>query len=271
MRIFIAITSVIVRANESIVLDEGRDLLQYEKKLMVITGAAGGIGRECAKIFAAKGAALLLIDNNPDALDDVRRDLLAAPAIDDVQCVVSSLSSPDECASVVAQASGEIYALVHMAGVFEPDDLSAQTRDVWDRALACNLTNARDMIGACATHFCKEDTGRIVLVSSLAYRRGSYDHIGYSAAKGGITALVRAVSRNLAPHVLVNGLAPGIIDTAMPSKIIAERGERILQEIPLRRWGHPREVASVVDFLCAEASSYVTGQIINVDGGVING
>jgi 3-oxoacyl-[acyl-carrier protein] reductase len=111
----------------------------------------------------------------------------------------------------------------------------------------------------------------MVFISSLAFRRGAFDHVPYTAAKGGVTGLVRALSRRLAPGVLVNGLAPGIIDTGMPQKIIATRGERLIREIPLQRWGEAREVATVIDFLLGVGASYITGQVINVDGGAING
>jgi 3-oxoacyl-[acyl-carrier protein] reductase len=141
---------------------------------------------------------------------------------------------------------------------------------VWDRALSVNLTTAYDMVSACLPLFDANTVGRIVFAASVAYRRGSFDHLGYSAAKGGIAALVRALSRRLAPDVLVNAVAPGIIVTRMTEQNIEEKGDRLIAEIPLRRWGHAREVASVIRFLCSPDSSYVTGQIINVDGGMVN-
>src|SRR3954471_1960126 len=94
-----------------------------------------------------------------------------------------------------------------------------------------------------------EDPARMVFASSLAYRRGGMDRVAYSAAKGAITAMVRAFARRYAPTILVNGVAPGIIVTRMPAAIIASRGDVLTQEIPLRRFGHPREVATVIEFL----------------------
>ena len=92
----------------------------------------------------------------------------------------------------------------------------------------------------------------------------------YTAAKGGIVGLVRGFSRKLAPEILVNGLAPGVIDTRMPQKIIKTRGKELISQIPQKRFGRPEEVASVTIFLLSKASSYMTGQILNVDGGIIN-
>ena len=114
------------------------------------------------------------------------------------------------------------------------------------------------------------EPARIVLTSSLAYRRGGVDRVAYSAAKGGIAAMIKALARRFAPAIHVNGVAPGIILTKMADPIIALRGADLLVEIPIRRFGKPREVATVIEFLCSPASSYVNGQIINVDGGTIH-
>jgi NAD(P)-dependent dehydrogenase (short-subunit alcohol dehydrogenase family) len=114
--------------------------------------------------------------------------------------------------------------------------------------------------------------GRIVFISSLAFNRGSPDHISYSMAKGALVGLTRALSRRFGKKgILVNALAPGIIDTAMPAKIIESRGDELLDSIPLGRFGLPEEIAGVVAFLLSSDSSYITGQLINVDGGIING
>ncbi len=139
--------------------------------------------------------------------------------------------------------------------------------------MAANLTNAFDMAAACRPKLDPDATCRMVFASSLAFRRGSFDHVAYSAAKGGIVGLVRALARKLAPNVLVNGLAPGIIETAMPEHIISvpERRKRLIAEIALKRFGHPREVATVIEFLLGPGSTFITGQVINIDGGVTNG
>ena len=126
------------------------------------------------------------------------------------------------------------------------------------------------MIDSLITKFDKNEVGRIVLLTSLAYRRGAYEHVPYTAAKGGITGLVRAFSKKFAPQILVNGLSPGIINTRMPQEIIKNRGQKLLDQIPLNRVGEPEEVASVIVFLLSRASSYITGQVLNVDGGIIN-
>jgi 3-oxoacyl-[acyl-carrier protein] reductase len=188
-----------------------------------------------------------------------------------VRTAVAALESPEACAGALAGIERSVYALVHLAGVFRTDALDASHRPLWDAAMAANLTNAFDMAAAVRPRLDPEATCRMVFASSLAFRRGSFDHIAYSAAKGGIAGLVRALARALAPGVLVNGLAPGIIRTGMPQHMldVPERRERLLAETTLKRFGEAREVATVIRFLLSDDSSFITGQVINVDGGVV--
>ena len=171
-------------------------------------------------------------------------------------------------------AGAPAYALIHLAGLFEKDAMDADEHAVWDRAIGVNLTSAYDMAVAFSTRFARggseRDVARIVLTSSVAYRRGSAGYPPYAAAKAGIVGLTRSLSRRLAPDILVNAVAPGVIDTRMAEPSIAERGEAYQREIPLRRFGHPAEVASVIRFLCSPDASYITGQTITIDGGMTN-
>jgi NAD(P)-dependent dehydrogenase (short-subunit alcohol dehydrogenase family) len=238
--------------------------MEFENRLIVITGGAGGIARETAKLLLEKGAQLLLIDPSASLLAASAAELVGGAR---VRTVVSALESPEACTAALAGVDRPIYALVHLAGIFRPDALDGAHRPLWDATMAANLTNAFDMAAAVRPMLDAEVTCRMVFASSLAFRRGSFDHIAYSAAKGGIVGLVRA----LAPKVLVNALAPGIIQTGMPAHMleVPERRERLLAEITLGRFGHPREVATVIRFLLSDDSSFITGQLINVDGGVV--
>ena len=149
-------------------------------------------------------------------------------------------------------AGAPVAALIHLAGLFERDPFDPNDHGVWDRAIAANLTNAYDLAVAFATRYDNRDgPARIVLTSSVAYRRGSAGYPPYAAAKAGLVGLTRSLARRLAPDVLVNAVAPGLIDTRMAADTIAERGEAYKNEIPLKRYGHPAEVASVIRFLCS--------------------
>lgn len=239
---------------------------EFAGRRIIITGAAGAIGAACARQLAERGARLLLIDVNGEALQRVATALPGGPHA----TAVSRLDSPQSCAAALGSLDGPLYGFVHMAGLFEAHDLTPEARAVYDRTLAANMTNAFDMVCAVLPRFARDEPGRMVFATSLAYRRGSLGRVAYSMAKGGITGLVRALARNLGSRILVNAVAPGVIDSPMAAPVILERRQRILDEIPLGRLGRPEEVAGVVRFLLGEQSTYITGQIINVDGGIIN-
>jgi len=239
-------------------------------KRIVITGGAGGIGIETARAFMEQGGHVVIVDR------DEARLRQAQTVLGTVQLVphLSELDTPAACAAAIGAAGAPVHVLVHLAGLFEKDAMEAGEHSVWDRAIGVNLTSAYDMAVAFSTGFVRgapdRDPARIVLTSSVAYRRGSAGYPPYAAAKAGIVGLTRSLSRRLAPDILVNAVAPGLIDTRMAEVTIAERGAAYLQEIPLRRVGRPSEVATVIRFLCSPDSSYITGQTITIDGGITN-
>jgi 3-oxoacyl-[acyl-carrier protein] reductase len=238
----------------------------FTGKRIVVTGGAGGIGIETVRAFMDQGGHVIMADIDADALDRAQSVLGRVR----LGTIASGLDTPAECARVIEAAGAPVYALVHLAGLFERDDLNPDDHGVWNRAMAANLTNAYDMAVAFSTRFDRRQPARIVLTSSVAYRRGSADRVPYAAAKAGVVGLTRALSRKLAPDVLVNAIAPGLIQTKMADPVIAERGEAYRQEIPLRRFGKPSEVAAVIRFLCSPDASYITGQTITIDGGITN-
>jgi 3-oxoacyl-[acyl-carrier protein] reductase len=235
-------------------------------KRIVITGGAGGIGVATARAFMDQGGHVLLVDIDEERL------LEAQAVLGRVRLALfqSALDTPAACAAAIGSVGGPVYALVHLAGLFEKDAMNGDDHAVWDRAIGVNLTSAYDMAVAFAAHVVAGDKARIVLTSSVAYRRGSAGYPPYAAAKAGIVGLTRSLSRRLAPDVLVNAVAPGLIDTRMAATTIAERGDGYLREIPLQRVGRPSEVATVIRFLCSADASYVTGQTITIDGGITN-
>lgn len=239
---------------------------ELQGRTIIITGAAGGIGAAVARMADRQGAKLLLVDPNETALQTLTKSLSEKSHATSA----SFLDSPEECAKVLAQVDGPIYGLVHMAGIFVPHDLTPAARKTYDRTIAANMTNAFDLVCAMSDRLTTDAPARLVFASSQAYRRGSLGHVAYSMAKGGIAGLVRALARNFRARALVNAVAPGVIDTGMPANILAARKEDILKEIPLGRIGTADEVAGVVMFLLGPLSTYVTGQIINIDGGTNN-
>lgn len=242
--------------------------LDFSGKQFVITGGAGGIGSLCAKQLLEGGARVLLIDLDAARLDMVRGDLGGGA---DVAVHTSDLSSPAKAAAALDTVGRPITGIVHMAGLFEPDPLDPEQHSVLDRAIQANLTNAYDLSVAYQARRDTNAVGRLVFCSSGAFRRGAPLYAAYSAAKGAVVGLTRALSRQFAPHTLVNCVAPNAIRTQMTTTAFKERGDAIMSTIPLGRFGEPIEIASVVTFLCSDAASYVNGQTINVCGGVHNG
>jgi NAD(P)-dependent dehydrogenase (short-subunit alcohol dehydrogenase family) len=235
-------------------------------RTVVITGAAGAIGRALIEVLAEGPYRLGLIDVPGAPLDE-------AAAIARVETIVheSLLDSDAACAQAAAACGATIHGLVHLAGVYQPDPDLARTTGVWERAIEHNLANAYRMVTALEERWDPSAPGRMIFMSSAAFTRGSIGHVAYSAAKGGLVGMVRALSRRYGQRILVNALAPGVIDSPMPRHLIAARGPELLAEIPLGRFGQPHEVASVIRFLLSDDASYITGQVINIDGGMVNG
>ncbi len=242
-------------------------MAEFTGKRIVITGGAGGIGVETARALLAHGAHIVLVDIDDDRLAQAREAIGTAR----IATWRSAIDTPEACAAALDSAGAPLAALFHLAGLFERDPFDPTDHAVWDRAIAANLTNAYDLAVAFATRYdVRDGPARLVLASSVAYLRGSAGYPPYAAAKAGLVGLTRSLARRLAPDVLVNAVAPGLIETRMAAPTIAERGEAYKSEIPLKRFGQPAEVASVIRFLCSRDSSYVTGQTITVDGGITN-
>ena len=236
----------------------------FEGRQFVITGGAGGIGRACAQDLIDRGAYVLLVDVDTARLEAATSSLGGGTR---VSTHLSQLASSVQAAAALDAAARPVFGLIHMAGLFEPDPLDPDDHSAWDRAMASNLTNGYDLAVAFQSRRDTSSVGRMVFCSSGAYRRGVPGRVAYSVAKAGIVGLTRGLSRQFAPHTLVNAVAPNAIRTGMTESVFQQRGDAILSTIPLGRFGEPEEISAVVTFLCGPGASYITGQTINIDGG----
>lgn len=234
--------------------------------ITVITGATGGIGFPTIAALAKQQRPMHLIDLDQLRLDEAQASVNSAVK---VTTSVSNLEGLAACEAALPSGDQKFGALVHLAGIFVPHEVTALDRPVFERTMQANATNAYDMVTAMMPRLA--DNARIVFISSLAFNRGAGDYPAYSMAKGALVGLTRALSRSLGKRgILVNALAPGIIETSMPADIIKTRGDASRRLTALGRFGQPEEVSSVIEFLLSPASSYITGQLINIDGGVAN-
>ena len=227
---------------------------------IVITGAAGGIGRALIPLLSELDDQMLLIDVAGSGVEELAAAYGAA-------AMAGSPLTVEECGQALGRVDGEIDGFVHLAGTFERDPVLGDDPSLWRRTMDNNLDNAYNFVTALSPRLPKDRMGRIVFISSLAFRRGGLEHAAYSAAKGGLVGLTRALARRWAHRATVNALAPGVIDTPMPAEIIRDRREALVAACPMGRFGEAREVATVIRFLLSDDSSFITGQTINVDGG----
>ena len=239
-------------------------------KVAVVTGASRGIGRAVATVLAEDGAGVVVSGRDADRLASASREIEALGG--SVLGVVADAASREDAERVVDAARerfGRIDILVNNAGITR-DTLLVRMKDAdWDEVMQVNLRGAFLMTRAVAKTMIRQKSGRIVNISSTAGAMGNAGQVNYSAAKAGLVGLTKAAARELAHWgILVNAVAPGLIDTDMVATLPASAREALLAQIPLGRAGTAREVAEMVGFLAGDGATYITGQVFHVNGGL---
>lgn len=240
-------------------------------QVALVTGGSRGIGRAIVKALAAEGAKVAFVyRGNKEAADSLVQEITqAGGTARGWQCDVADATAAQACAEQVEKDWGKIDILVNNAGVIRDDLFVRMEPEAWNTVLQTNLGGVFSFCKAVAYGMMKARRGRIINVSSVAAEHVNPGQTNYAASKGAINAFTRALAVELASrNVTVNAVAPGFIETDMSEAVRNKAGDLIKKFIPMRRIGQPDDIAKVVVFLAGDASGYMTGQVLTVDGGL---
>ncbi len=242
------------------------------KKVALITGATRGIGKEIALTLAEEGYDIALnYRKENEELDNVKKEIENFK----VKCLLvkGDVSNYEDCESMVKQTIdefGQIDVLVNNAGITKDTLLLRMKKEDFESVIDVNLLGTFYMTKNVANYMIKARNGRIVNISSVVGVAGNAGQSNYSASKAGIIGFTKSIAKELASrNILVNAIAPGYIETDMTSVLSDSVKESIVNSIPLGKVGNAKDVANVVKFLASDESSYITGQVIHVDGGML--
>lgn len=241
-------------------------------QVALITGAARGIGKQIAITLAKAGFDIALnYRSNTDELTKIKEEIESYK----VKCLlvqgdVSNFEDTERIAKETIDEFGKIDVLVNNAGITRDMLLLRMKKEDFESVLDVNLVGTFNMTKNVASYMMKQRSGRIINVSSVVGVSGNAGQANYSASKAGIIGFTKSLAKELASrNILVNVVAPGFIGTDMTNVLKDEVKDKILEQIPLKRIGNAEEVANVVKFLASSDSSYITGQVINIDGGML--
>ncbi len=248
--------------------------MDFTDKTAIVTGGANGIGAGCCEILARHGARVVVADADADAAR-LRAEALRAQGYlaQEITVDVSKVSQIRAMVSQVEQMFGGVDILINNAGILHATPIEDITEQEWDRMMDINLKSVFFATQAVLPYMRAQKYGKIVNMASLAGRNGGLANgLGYSATKAGVIGLTRGfASRLAADQINVNAIAPGTTETGILQSFSAERIQRLIEGIPLGRLGKIDEIAQVAVFLCSEEASFMTGAVVDVNGGMYFG
>ena len=248
--------------------------MSLEGRVALVTGGSRGIGRSIVEALAGDGAKVAFVYNsNSEAAEAVVSAMKeAGHEVMAVQADVRSKEAADKVISDLVEAWGSVDILVNNAGIIRDGLLATMEPDQWQDVIDTNLTSVYNFCQAATRQMMSQRYGRIINMSSVAADVSNPGQANYAASKGGIEGFTRCVATELARRgVTANAVAPGFIETDMTEAVVEAAGKEIKKKIPVRRLGLPSDIANAVLFFAQESSSYVTGQILKVDGGLTLG
>ena len=243
------------------------EIFSLEGKRALITGATGGIGSSIARLYAKRGARVFLHGRRRDVLEQLAAELGEVASV--YACELGDIEAVDKMSAEIIAEQGGIDILVNNAG-FTSDGLSLNmSLDSWQKVLDVNLTGVFRLTQKFLRPMIKQRWGRIIMIGSVVGFLGNKGQSNYVASKAGLVGLVKSLAQELASRsITVNCIAPGFIDTAMTSGLADSVKDKVLETIPIGRYGESSDIASAALYFASSESSYTTGQTLHVNGGL---
>jgi len=241
-----------------------------DNKVAVVTGSAQGIGKSIALKLAGAGASIVVTDMNPEGINQTAKEIemLGRKALA-VKCNVADANDVDDLAKKIQDTFPTVDILVNNAGITRDNLLMRMDEKDWDLVLSVNLKGPFLVTKALSQMMMRQRYGRIINVASVVGLMGNAGQANYSASKGGLVAFTKSVAKELASrNITCNAVAPGFIETPMTAKLPDKVKENYIKAIPLNRFGSADDVANATLFLASDEASYITGQVIGIDGGM---
>ncbi|NGX58156.1 MAG: 3-oxoacyl-[acyl-carrier-protein] reductase FabG [Chlamydiae bacterium] len=244
-----------------------------KEKVAIVTGGSSGIGKAISLKFVRQGAKVILVGTNPErgqkALNEIR-ELVPEAEVAFLQGDVSNEEQSNQIVKEVLDKQGCVDILVNNAGITRDNLLLRMPPEDWDLVLDVNVKSCYNLCRAVIRPMIRARQGKIINMSSVIGLTGNAGQVNYSASKAAVIGFTKALAKELASrNINVNCIAPGYIKTAMTDKLPPEQKKSIFEDIPMRRFGDPEDVANVALFLASDLSSYVTAQVVTVDGGYL--